>query len=171
MLHSTIDFDCAGFEPTGRKRFKPYVNFGSAYSKAMLLEVEEFEDIERRHLAGEKLSLDEDTKSRLVRAVRCITNVYFILAPDQLKIKIGQAKDVNKRLNSLRGSSPCELRLLASVRSYGDFEAYLHKKLAASRLHGEWFRADEQVLSVVEAAIDGGAREILAALNIDIDAI
>jgi len=171
MLHSTIDFDMSGFEPTARKRFKPYVNLGSCYSKKMLLEVEEFEDIERRHLAGEKLNLDEDTKSRLVRAVRCITNVYFILAPDQLKIKIGQARDVNKRLNSLRGSSPCELRLLASVRSYGDFEAYLHKKLAASRLHGEWFMADEKVLSVVEAAIDGGAREILAALNIDIDAI
>lgn len=171
MLLSRIDFDVAGFEPTARKRFKPYVNFGSCYSKQMLLEVEEFEDVERRHKAGERLSLDEDTKSRLVRAVRCMTNIYFILAPDQMKIKIGQAKDVSKRLNNLRGSSPCELRLLASVRSYGDFEAYLHKKLASSRLHGEWFRADEQVLDVVEAAVDGGAREILAALKIDLDAI
>jgi len=171
MLHSMSDFDIGLFEPTARKRFKPYVNFGPSYSKQMLLEVEEFEDIERRHLAGERFDLDEDTKSRLVRAVRCMTNVYFILAPDQLQIKIGQAKDVNKRLNSLRGSSPCELRLLASVRSYGDFEMYLHKKLAASRLRGEWFKADEQVLSVVEAAIDGGPRAILAALNIDIDAI
>jgi hypothetical protein len=165
------DFDFAVFEPTARKRFKPYVNFGPAFSKQMLLEVEEFEDIERRHLAGEKFELDENTKSRLVRAVRCMTNIYFILAPDQLKIKIGQAKDVSKRLSALRTSSPCELRLLASVRSYGDFERYLHKKLAASRLHGEWFKADDQVLSVVEAAVDGGAREILAALKIDIESI
>lgn len=168
MLHN---ISAARFEPTARKRFKPYANFGSSFNKQMLLEVEEFEEIERRHKAGEKVSLDEGARSRLVRAVRCMTNVYFILAPDQLQIKIGQAKDVNRRLSSLRGSSPCELRLIASVRSYGDFEAYLHKKLAGSRLHGEWFKADDQVLSVVEAAIDGGAREILVALNIDIDHI
>lgn len=168
MLHSSYAYR---FEPTARKKFKPYSNLSANFNKQMLLEVEEFEEVERRHKAGEKISLDEDARSRLVRAVRCMTNVYFILAPDQLKIKIGQAKDVNKRLSALRTCSPCELRLLASVRSYGDFEMYLHKKLAASRLHGEWFRADDQVLAVVEAAIDGGAREILGALNINIDEI
>lgn len=163
-----LDIDIGLIHPEARKRFKPYVNMSAGFNRQMLLEVEEFEDIERRHKAGETFDLDEETKSRLVRAVRCMTNVYFIIAPDSLLIKIGQAKDVSKRLSSLRSSSPCELRLLASVRCYGDFEAYLHKKLASSRAHGEWFRPDERVLAAVDAAVDGGVREILTALQINI---
>jgi hypothetical protein len=169
MLHSA-DFDAYSFDTLGRRTFRPYTNL-SGFNKQMLLEVEEFEEVERRHAAGEKFNLDEETKARLVRAVRCMTNIYFIFAPSQMLIKIGQAKDVNKRLSSLRGSSPCELRLLATVRSYGDFEHFLHKKLATSRAHGEWFRPDERVLSAVEAAVDGGARQILGALQINVDAI
>ncbi len=163
-----LEFDMDELFPASRKRFKPYVNMSSGFNRQMLLEVEEFEEIERRHLDGEKLNLDEEIKSRLVRAVRCMTNVYFILAPDSMLIKIGQAKDVPKRLSSLRSSSPCELRLLASVRCYGDLESFLHKRLLSSRVHGEWFRPDDRVLAAVEGAIDGGVRGILSALKIDI---
>lgn len=164
-----LDFDPSLICPTARKRFRPYTNMLPGFSKAMLLEVEEFEDVERRHLRGERLKLDEDAKSRLVRTVRCVTNVYFAIAPDTMLIKIGQAKDVDKRISALRSSSPCEIRLLTKVRAYGDLEFFLHKHLAQSRAHGEWFRPDEKVLAAVEGAIDGGVRGILKALQIDIE--
>ncbi|MBE9101383.1 GIY-YIG nuclease family protein [Vacuolonema iberomarrocanum] len=81
--------------------------------------------------------------------------VYFILNEDSNAIKIGQAKDVGKRLKSLQTSSPAQLKLMKCIQTDGveaarQLEQSLHEKFSALRLAGEWFRAHEILLKYIE---------------------
>jgi hypothetical protein len=73
--------------------------------------------------------------------------VYFILNEDSNAIKIGRAKDLVKRMNTLQTSSPAKLKLVKSLQVEGSKEAHelegsLHRKFDEFRLAGEWFRAE-----------------------------
>jgi predicted GIY-YIG superfamily endonuclease len=81
--------------------------------------------------------------------------VYFILNEDSNAIKIGKAKDVNKRLKTLQTSSPAELKLIKSVQTAGEAKALeleksLHEEFQVIRLNGEWFRAEQNLLTYIE---------------------
>lgn len=80
--------------------------------------------------------------------------VYFILNEDSNAIKIGRAKDVDKRLNALQTSSPSKLKLLKSVQIEGkqaanELEKSLHRKFSENRLVGEWFKAETILLEYI----------------------
>lgn len=152
---------CKGPSIQGYSRF-------SGLSQRMFSDFQEMIDLETRAENGERLKLTPEQKMRMVRAIRATTNIYFIFAPQHRLIKIGQALDVNKRLSSLRSGSPAVLNLLACVRFFGDLEAFLHKRLEAYHSHGEWFRAEDLVLDVVESALDSGVSGIMKSLQVDI---
>lgn len=137
-------------------------------SQQMFRDFDEMLDLEGRASRGEKLKLTQGQKLRMVRTVRSATNIYFVFAPQHNLIKIGQAIDINKRLSTLRSGSPAQLKLLAHVRFFGDLEGFLHAQLKEHQSHGEWFHAEDRVLSIVEAAIDDGVSGIMRVLNIDI---
>jgi len=137
----------------------------TGYREEMITDLEDLMRFEEQLNQGIRQDLSQYDKMRLVRAAKSMTNVYFVLATESLLIKIGRAKNVRKRLMALQTQSPCELKLLTSMRAHQAIEPYLHKQLADSRAHGEWFRADDRVLSVVDGAIDGGIRGALAALK------
>ena len=76
--------------------------------------------------------------------------IYFILNTDSNAVKIGRAKNVAKRLNSLQTANPIELILLKTVEVMSGKEAkekeeLLHNKFANLRLLGEWFRFDTEL--------------------------
>lgn len=80
--------------------------------------------------------------------------VYFILDANSNAIKIGWAKDVNKRMRTFQTSSPARLRLLKSVKVKGavaaqELERSLHQRFHANRLIGEWFKAEGDLLEYV----------------------
>ena len=50
--------------------------------------------------------------------------VYFILNEDSNAIKIGRAKDLVKRMNTLQTSSPAKLKLVKSLQVEGSKEAH-----------------------------------------------
>ena len=71
-------------------------------------------------------------------------HVYFIQAGEGGPIKIGVAKDVEKRLKGLQTASPKTLVLLASIPVRGSIKAYamerdFHFRLSGYRIRGEWF--------------------------------
>lgn len=144
-----------------------YIHY-SGISQAMFKDIDMMVELEEKLSRKERIALDDEEKMRMFRAVRCATNIYFISAPSQGLIKIGKANNVHNRLITLRSGSPAELNLLASVRFFPVMEKFLHKQLAAHKSHGEWFKATDEVLNVVEAALDHGSRGIMEALNIDI---
>ncbi len=76
--------------------------------------------------------------------------VYFILNSDSNAIKIGRAKDVEKRLKSLQTGSPAKLQLISKVRVASEKEAakkekLIHQQFKESRITGEWFRCSPEL--------------------------
>lgn len=73
--------------------------------------------------------------------------IYFILNQDSNAIKIGHAKNIDRRMKSLQTSSPAKLELLKLIPVQGRMEAKklelsLHQKFSDIRLTGEWFKAE-----------------------------
>lgn len=79
------------------------------------------------------------------------SQVYFVLAPEVERIKIGRTKDVRLRLASLRSHSPMELELLGRMPGGATVEEYLHCTFASKRVRGEWFDAAPSIRRVAES--------------------
>lgn len=81
--------------------------------------------------------------------------VYFILNYDSEAIKIGMAKNVERRLDNLQTSSPSTLKLLSkiqakSVNKARELEQSLHRKFDKYRIRGEWFKASVELLDYID---------------------
>lgn len=73
---------------------------------------------------------------------------------DSSAIKIGKAKDLEKRLKSLQTVSPAQLKLLKAIqvtgeKEAGQLEASLHRKFIHLRLSGEWFKAEKELFDYI----------------------
>lgn len=77
-------------------------------------------------------------------APRHPTTVYFV-AGEVGAVKIGSARDVNKRLIDLQCGSPITLKVLATVEGGQKREREYHRQFAAHRLHGEWFSRTPEI--------------------------
>ena len=83
--------------------------------------------------------------------------VYFIFNIDSKAIKIGMAKNVEKRLQSIQTSSPIALELLHtiqldSVEDAQKLEYVLHQRFSHLRMNGEWFEANEELRTYIKHA-------------------
>jgi len=72
--------------------------------------------------------------------------VYFIQSGTERKapIKIGVAKNIERRLNALQTANPEKLTVIASIKCSNRLEAYniesyLHRQLSNRKIRGEWF--------------------------------
>ena len=74
-------------------------------------------------------------------------SVYFI-ADQYDRVKIGHAEDPCARLSAIQCGSPEQLYLMRAVQGGQKVEKWFHKKFAAHRLHGEWFRFDPAMLTL-----------------------
>jgi len=79
--------------------------------------------------------------------------VYFIQGAD--KIKIGISQSPKKRLATLQCTSPIPLKMLAICKGGTKLEKKLHKQFKHLRSHGEWFRAEPELLSYIEQYLAG----------------
>ncbi len=85
--------------------------------------------------------------------------VYFIHHEDSMAIKIGCAKNVQRRLATLQTSSPSDLRLLGVIKAESsrcamELEEGLHKKFKNSCIRGEWFHLDSSVIDYIKSQIN-----------------
>ena len=91
--------------------------------------------------------------------------VYFIKPDGDEVVKIGQAIDVNQRLADLQIANYKKLSVLASAELPVGFEGRFHKFLDHSRIRGEWFWLNKEVLEVIEFVKTGDRWAIESALN------
>lgn len=84
-------------------------------------------------------------------------SVYFLQAVDGGPIKIGFTRGkVAKRLKAIQACSPVELVLIGARKDVGlHVEMALHHRLAADRLHGEWFSPSSVVLDTMAKFLNG----------------
>lgn len=83
--------------------------------------------------------------------------VYFIFNIDSQAIKIGMAKNVENRLQSIQTSSPIILEILHkiqldSVEDAQKLEYVLHQRFSHLRMNGEWFEANEELRTYIKHA-------------------
>lgn len=74
--------------------------------------------------------------------------VYFVQAENG-RIKIGNTKYIDTRLDIMRGQSPLAITLLATCKGGRRKEFELHQRFAAHRLHGEWFEPHPDILAEI----------------------
>jgi hypothetical protein len=77
--------------------------------------------------------------------------IYFILAEEISRIKIGFSLRVRDRFRELELQNAATLKLAAVVSGTQRAEALLHARFAEFRLHGEWFRYEGALKEYVEA--------------------
>ncbi len=82
--------------------------------------------------------------------------VYFILATESGRIKIGTTKCIASRFQTLQNASSEPLRILATVPGDYRHEAEIHDTFRASRLHREWFAPSPELLAYIGAAVAQG---------------
>lgn len=87
--------------------------------------------------------------------------VYFISNADSQAIKIGIAKNVERRLKSLQTASPAKLQVLKALQVNGlkaaqKLERALHQQFRHLRLSGEWFRADSELVKYINEYFSNG---------------
>lgn len=78
------------------------------------------------------------------------THVYFVEGAGL--VKIGFAARATHRFFSMLTGCPIPLSLLASMRGGPTVENQLHRRFAADRAHGEWFRRSPELDAVIAAA-------------------
>lgn len=80
--------------------------------------------------------------------------IYFIQAEGVGHIKIGFTadEDVLVRLADLQTGSPVPLRVLGTTPGAVVEEKNLHRRFAAHRVHGEWFRPVPELLALINPA-------------------
>ncbi len=74
--------------------------------------------------------------------------VYFAQAGEGGPVKIGWAADVRSRISELQCGCPEILVVPRLIDGDRRSEAWVHRKFAALRFRGEWFRFDPDMLSV-----------------------
>ncbi|MDE2020540.1 MAG: GIY-YIG nuclease family protein [Patescibacteria group bacterium] len=75
--------------------------------------------------------------------------VYFALAPESGRLKIGVARNPAARFASLCSSSPEPLKLLAILEGDETLERELHARFSEYRTHREWFRYEGKLRAFV----------------------
>jgi len=83
--------------------------------------------------------------------------VYAIMAGQH--IKIGWARDLDKRLATLQTSSPKRLQLLGSIIGFCSDEGRLHERFARYHIRGEWYR-DAPAIREFFAALPAGRDDL-----------
>lgn len=79
--------------------------------------------------------------------------VYFVLAPEVGRVKIGVTNAHAKRLAALQTSSPVQLEMLGWVEGDPQREKTYHKRFAEWRVRGEWFEYAPEVAQGIAALL------------------
>lgn len=85
--------------------------------------------------------------------------LYVIRRRDTHEIKIGVSFEPKKRLRSIQAYHARPLELLVTVAAKRNAEEKAHKRFAAHRLSGEWFRECPEILEWVKELKSGQTRE------------
>jgi hypothetical protein len=91
------------------------------------------------------------------------TYLYVMGEPGSFTVKIGMTTDLEARCSQIQRMSPVKIEVLWAVPSPYALERALHRHFAEQRSHGEWFEFSSDPLPLIQAALDDGLLEAVAA--------
>ena len=80
--------------------------------------------------------------------------IYFIQVGDKGAVKIGFAKDVEKRFAALQTGNHETLKLLKEIQGEIELEQEIHSLLGNYHLRGEWYNPDVMQNVMLKSIID-----------------
>lgn len=94
-------------------------------------------------------------KTRFVLEIKngIYNGIYFVRSLD--RIKIGVSVDIPRRVEVLRRINAYPLELLMTMEGSYEEEQRLHLRFIHLRAHGEWFRAEPELLEFIAEASNG----------------
>lgn len=93
--------------------------------------------------------------------------IYFIRAMQSGAIKIGTSNDPKRRLETMQTGSPEPLELIGVLPGQADAEKVLHRTFAKFRIHGEWFKGDEELIREIKALVRLPIEELIDSVAAD----
>lgn len=94
------------------------------------------------------MALGKELMSYRVAAITERLGWTYFIASECGAIKIGRARNVGGRKDSLQCANPRPLKLLAVVPD-GSWEAEYHRRFAEHRIQGEWFDPHPDILAEI----------------------
>lgn len=109
----------------------------------------------RRSSIHKSNQLDQNFDKREIvtdgsRTLKKDKHIYFIQDEATKSIKIGISFNVQTRLEQIQNMCPSKLILLKCIKGGIDKEKELHERFSEHRLHGEWFRENEELENFIE---------------------
>ncbi len=99
-------------------------------------------------------------RQRVAKTWRGPRIIYFIRYGTNGPIKIGIARDLMKRLDTLQSGAPEILRILHFVEGFITDERRLHERFAHLHCRGEWFEPATELLDYIESLRSAPARSL-----------
>jgi len=87
--------------------------------------------------------------------------IYFVLAEEVGRIKIGKSLEIENRVSQLQTGSPIELKLVCLLDLSDKYEGILHEFFKEDRVHGEWFEYSEDIKAFIELAERKGSLGVI----------
>lgn len=97
-----------------------------------------------------------------------MTSIYFILCRGSGAVKVGWARNVERRLAEHQCGCPFDLELIGLVDGSRLDEARTHAALSHDRIRGEWF-AEQAARKFLHHAMTDGLQAVLAAFEAELD--
>jgi hypothetical protein len=131
------------WDEDGNKRQK-MASLPAAKTRGEALEAEQA-TIEGFTQGNPRFTLDQMRRQQQLTSL-----VYFIQPFGGGPIKIGQTRDIIKRLKGIQACSPIPLNVLKIIRGDTEVEAKIHTDFARHNTFGEWFEATPELLEFIE---------------------
>lgn len=84
-----------------------------------------------------------------------------VIADKKGPVKFGVSINPHKRLVEVQTGCPFQLTILAYLEGSRVMEGLVHQYLQSSRMHGEWFRRDEETEFIIELIRIGNRNGLL----------
>lgn len=81
--------------------------------------------------------------------------VYFLFSHDRTMVKIGKTLNLSQRYRDIATMNPFPVEVGLTVAGYTIVEGALHHRFRRHRSHGEWFRADLEILEFIDSIKSG----------------
>lgn len=81
--------------------------------------------------------------------------IYFVIAPEINRMKVGKTRNLRRRILQMFGDCPCYLKVVlvlnVSWHYVSEIEKAIHKHFRHLKHHGEWLDIEDELLKFIKS--------------------